>query len=102
VERTTRRLAATEAGRSLASRAHVLLDLYAEAMRVPAEAALRGILRITAPVVFGRRHVTPCVLAFQAANPDLRVELDWRTATWIWSRKGWMWRSGLARCPTQA
>jgi DNA-binding transcriptional LysR family regulator len=76
VERTTRRLAATEAGRFLAGRAHVLLDLYAEAIRVPAEAALRGTLRITAPVVFGRRHVTPCVLAFQAANPDLRVELE--------------------------
>jgi DNA-binding transcriptional LysR family regulator len=52
-----------------------LLDLYAEAIQAPAQAALRGTLRITAPVVFGRRHVTPCVLAFQAAHPDLTVEL---------------------------
>jgi DNA-binding transcriptional LysR family regulator len=76
VERTTRRLAATEAGRALADRARVLLDLYAEAMQAPMEAALRGTLRITAPVVFGRRHVTPCVLAFQSAHPELRVELE--------------------------
>jgi DNA-binding transcriptional LysR family regulator len=76
VERTTRRLAPTEAGRALADRARLLLDLYAEAMQAPVEAALRGTLRITGPVVFGRRHVTPCVLAFQAEHPDLRVELD--------------------------
>jgi DNA-binding transcriptional LysR family regulator len=76
VERTTRRLAPTEAGHALAGRARVLLDLYAEAMQAPVQAALRGTLRITAPVVFGRRHVTPCVLAFQAAHPDLRVELE--------------------------
>jgi DNA-binding transcriptional LysR family regulator len=76
IERTTRRLAPTEAGRAFADRARVLLDLYAEAMQAPVEAALRGTLRVTAPVVFGRRHVTPCVLAFQAKHPDLRVELD--------------------------
>jgi DNA-binding transcriptional LysR family regulator len=76
VERTTRRLTPTEAGLALADRARRLLDLYAEAMQTPAQAALHGTLRITAPVVFGRRHVTPCVLAFQAAHPDLRVELE--------------------------
>src|SRR6202012_1497524 len=63
-------------GRALADRARVLLDLYGEAMQAPVEAALRGTLRITAPVVFGRRHVTPCVVAFQAAHPDLRIEMD--------------------------
>jgi DNA-binding transcriptional LysR family regulator len=76
VERTTRRLAPTDAGRALASRAQVLLDLYAEALQAPVQAALRGTLRITAPVVFGRRHVTPCVLVFQAEHPDVRVELE--------------------------
>jgi DNA-binding transcriptional LysR family regulator len=76
VERTTRRLAPTESGRALANRARILLDLYLEAVQAPKEAALRGTLRVTAPVVFGRRHVTPCVLAFQAAHPDLTVELE--------------------------
>jgi DNA-binding transcriptional LysR family regulator len=76
VERTTRRVALTEAGLTLANRARTLLDEYADAMRAPADAALRGRLRITAPVVFGRRHVTPCILAFQTAHPDLRIELE--------------------------
>jgi DNA-binding transcriptional LysR family regulator len=76
LERTTRRLAPTEAGLALAAQARAMLDLYAEAMEVPAEAVLRGTLRITAPVVFGRRHVTPCVVAFQTTHPDIRVEFE--------------------------
>lgn len=76
VERTTRRLAPTEAGRALATRARAVLELYTDAMQAPVQAALRGTVRITAPVVFGRRHVTPCVLAFQTAHPDLRIELE--------------------------
>ncbi len=76
VERTTRRLALTEAGLALADRARIVLENYADAMQVPAATALRGTLRLTAPVVFGRRHVTPCVLAFQTENPDVRVELE--------------------------
>ncbi len=76
VERTTRRLAPTEAGSALAARARSMLELYAEAMQLPGQAALHGTLRVTAPVVFGRRHVTPCVLVFQAGHPGLRVELE--------------------------
>jgi DNA-binding transcriptional LysR family regulator len=75
IERTTRRLAPTAAGQALAERARRLLDGYDEAMRAPVTAALGGTLRVTAPVVFGRRHVTPCVLAFQDAHPELQVEL---------------------------
>ena len=76
VERTTRHLAPTEAGLALAAHARSMLDLYAEAMRSPAQAALMGTLRITSPVVFGRRHVTPCVIGFQSAHPEVRVELE--------------------------
>lgn len=76
IERTTRRLAATDAGVALAESARSLLDGYEAAMQAPAQAALGGKLRITAPVVFGRRHVTPCVLAFQDAHPGVRVELE--------------------------
>jgi DNA-binding transcriptional LysR family regulator len=76
VERTTRRLAPTEAGLALAARARPMLELYAEAMQLPGQAALHGTLRITAPVIFGRRHVTPCVLDFQAEHPEVRVELE--------------------------
>lgn len=44
-------------------------------MRDVSEAPLRGSVRITAPVVFGRLHVTPLVTAFLDAHPAVRVEL---------------------------
>lgn len=76
VERTTRRLAATEAGRQLAAGARAVLLAYAEAMRdAEADAVPRGTLRLTAPVVFGRKHVTPLVTAFLAQHPAVTVEL---------------------------
>src|SRR5262249_12026455 len=36
---------------------------------------LRGLLRVTAPLQFGRRHVAPLVIGFLAAFPDMQVEL---------------------------
>jgi DNA-binding transcriptional LysR family regulator len=55
VDRTTRRLAVTEAGLALFERARILLNDYdAATLRTP-EAPVRGLLRITAPVQFGRR-----------------------------------------------
>jgi len=64
VERTTRRLAPTEAGRHLAEQARAVLAGYADAVRDASEAPLRGSVRVTAPVVFGRRHVAPLVSGF--------------------------------------
>src|SRR3569833_237959 len=64
VERTTRRLTPTEAGRRLAQQGRRLLADYQAAVREDAEAPLRGTLRVTAPVVFGRRHVAPVVNSY--------------------------------------
>lgn len=75
VERTTRRLAPTEAGQRLADPARAVLAGYAAAVRDAGDGPLRGTLRVTAPVVFGGRHVTPLVLAFLDAHPGVRVEL---------------------------
>jgi DNA-binding transcriptional LysR family regulator len=75
VERTTRRLAATEAGRTLAGQARAVLAGYADAVRDANEAPLRGTVRVTAPVVFGRRHVTPLAIAFLDAHPAVAVDL---------------------------
>jgi len=75
VERTTRRLTATEAGRTLAGQARAVLAGYADAVRDANEAPLRGTVRVTAPVVFGRRHVTPLVIAFLDAHPAVAVDL---------------------------
>jgi DNA-binding transcriptional LysR family regulator len=75
VERTTRRLSATEAGRAIAERARLLLNDYGSAVTGLADAPLRGLLRVTAPVQFGRRHVAPLVIGFLAAFPEMQVEL---------------------------
>jgi DNA-binding transcriptional LysR family regulator len=76
VERTTRRLAPTEAGSALADRARALLAEYDEALAGASQAPVRGVLRITAPVQFGRRHVAPVVSAFLNEYPDVQVELS--------------------------
>jgi DNA-binding transcriptional LysR family regulator len=76
VERTTRRLATTEGGSALADRARGLLAGYQEAMLGVSRAPVRGVLRITAPVQFGRRHVAPIVSAFLNEYPEVRVELS--------------------------
>ena len=76
VERTTRRLAPTEAGSAFADRARSLLANYDEAMLGVSRAPVRGVLRITAPVQFGRRHVAPIVSAFLNEHPEVRVELS--------------------------
>ncbi|HEY1542429.1 MAG TPA: LysR family transcriptional regulator [Xanthobacteraceae bacterium] len=75
IERTTRRLAATEAGRAMAERARGILDDYDHALTGLAEAPLRGLLRVTAPLQFGRRHMAPLVIAFLDAFPEMQVEL---------------------------
>lgn len=75
VERTTRQLAPTEAGKRLAEQARRLLMDYDAAVREDAAAPLRGLLRVTAPAVFGRRHVTPVVNSYLDRYPAMRVEL---------------------------
>ena len=75
VVRTTRRLAPTDAGRRLAEQARTLIAGYDGAVREVAAAPVSGLLRVTAPLVFGRRHVTPLVASFLDAHPAVTVEL---------------------------
>jgi DNA-binding transcriptional LysR family regulator len=77
VERTTRRTAPTEAGRRLAEQARRLLSDYDEVLREVGAAGtvLRGTLRVTAPLVFGRRHVTPIVTDFLDSQPGVQIDL---------------------------
>jgi DNA-binding transcriptional LysR family regulator len=76
-ERTTRRLAPTEAGQMLAEHARRLLDGYDDALHdLTGLATLpSGILRVTAPLLFGRRHVAPIVGRFLDRYPKISVEL---------------------------
>ena len=75
IDRTTRRLSVTEAGRTFAERARALAADYEAAMADAAEGQVRGLLRVTAPTPFGRRYVTPLVSDFLDDNPSVQVEL---------------------------
>jgi DNA-binding transcriptional LysR family regulator len=77
LNRTTRRIAPTDEGREYYAVCRKLLTELAEAedalgrrRRDPA-----GLLRLTAPVAFGRLHVAPVVAEFLAAHPLMRVEM---------------------------
>ena len=75
IERTTRRLSATEAGRALAEASRALLSAYDEAVAEISPAPVRGLIRVTAPVQFGKRHVAPLVTAFLQKFPESQAEL---------------------------
>lgn len=78
IERTSRRLAPTEAGRLVYERALQLLDgvedLEALVSRRTTQA--RGLLRVSAPTSFGRRRLAPYLAPFLAAHPRLTLELN--------------------------
>lgn len=69
--RTTRRVVMTEAGtRLLADATRVLADLEAaESAAAGAHISPQGLLRITAPVLFGQQFVLPILRAFLDATP---------------------------------
>jgi len=75
VERTTRRLAVTDAGRRLAEAARPLLAGYDAALAQTEAGPLRGHLRVSAPLVFGRRHMAPVLAAFLDTHGELTGEL---------------------------
>jgi len=75
VDRTTRRLAPTEAGRALYERARAVVSDYEAAAAGVREAPVRGLLRIAAPVQFGRRHVAPLAARFLDSNAAIEIEL---------------------------
>lgn len=76
VHRTTRRMALTEAGQAFLDRARGILADLAEAEEAvgQAQAALRGRLRLAAPLSFGVTHLTPALTDFLQAYPGIRLE----------------------------
>lgn len=77
VRRTTRRMSLTEEGQLYLERCRRILADLEEADQLVGQArgALRGELRVTAPVLFGQMHITPLVLEFLRQHPHLRAEL---------------------------
>lgn len=75
IARTTRQLMPTEAGRELAASARNILAEYDASLSGVTAAPMRGLIRITAPTAFGRRHVTPIVAEFLDLHPEIQIEL---------------------------
>jgi len=77
VERTTRALRVTEPGELFYERAKAILGAYEDATAelVASEPAIRGRLRVSLPVVFGRLFVVPELPALLRRHPSLEVEL---------------------------
>lgn len=78
LNRTTRRLSLTEAGRAFHERCvQLLADLEEAEEAAGAGAAVpRGTLRLTCGVAFGVAYVAPAVAAFMARHPEVRVDVD--------------------------
>lgn len=77
LERTTRRLRPTEPGTLYYERCSAIAvqidEANAEVRRRQAEPV--GSLRVSAPVLYGRRYLAPVVAEFLCAHPKTRVEL---------------------------
>lgn len=77
VIRTSRKLMLTEPGRAYVAASRRILEEIDETERAASGeyGAPQGHLTITAPIMFGRLHVEPVVLAFLQAYPDIQARL---------------------------
>jgi DNA-binding transcriptional LysR family regulator len=77
VQRTTRRLSITEAGKAFHSRTSQILHELAQAEAEIQKNSLspRGHLRVSAPVVFGQLYVAPLIPKLIERYPELTIEL---------------------------
>lgn len=77
LQRSTRSLNITEAGRAYYSRCKRILEEFEEANQEASEnaATLRGPLRIAAPVSFGALHMGALVAGFLAEHPQVTADV---------------------------
>lgn len=77
LNRSTRKLSVTEAGQAYFDRCQGIVaevDDLEDAVGNMA-AAVRGLLKISAPMTFGMHHLTPAIAEFQSTHPELRIDL---------------------------
>ena len=77
LNRTTRRLSLTEAGRTFYDGAHRMLAEAASAEAAVTQLAARptGTLRLSVPMSFGSRHLGPLLADFLALCPELGLDM---------------------------
>ncbi|MDB5888798.1 MAG: LysR family transcriptional regulator [Rhodocyclales bacterium] len=78
LNRTTRRIGLTEDGRGYYERCLQLLSDLEEAEELVGNArvALRGTLRLTAPVSFGSWHLAPAIADFSRLHPQVKFDVS--------------------------
>ncbi|MCX7166810.1 MAG: LysR family transcriptional regulator [Rhodocyclales bacterium] len=78
IARSTRRLSLTSAGASYIDQCRDILDRIdeAEGNLAGERQTLRGEIRASVPMTFGLLHLTPLILEFSQAHPDIRIDLD--------------------------
>lgn len=77
LNRTSRRIDLTPSGQAYVTACKRILEQVQEAERAAAGeyTTPRGELFVTAPIVFGRRHVVPVATEFLTAHPEIDVRL---------------------------
>src|SRR5690606_11286179 len=78
LQRTTRRIALTEAGLGYYSRVVEILESIEEAEAFLARKSedARGTLKISAPTTFGRMHIAPYLVPFMRNNAGLTINME--------------------------
>lgn len=78
VQRSTRTVALTDIGLQYAEFGQQLLDTVKEAEALVAgyRNEIKGVLRIGVAQSFGNTNITPAMVAFQRAHPDLELEIS--------------------------
>lgn len=78
VQRTTRSVRLTDAGRALVNgtrQAFSTIEQGFESIRDLAH-SVKGVVRVTAPVALGRQKIVPAIAPFLRLYPDIRIEME--------------------------
>ncbi|HEY8572409.1 LysR family transcriptional regulator [Phenylobacterium sp.] len=78
LNRTTRDVSLTDTGRAYLERARILLEEFEalESSVRDVDGCPRGVLKISAPVSFGAHQLTPALLEFAEAHPEISLDVS--------------------------